>query len=107
MAFRDTVLLKTEVYEALEMTPPPTISPGVRQMCLVLQSVHKNPPTEQFFTLQAIVLRVVSPYLVMVARPKLLVKAPSETHDDGELLYTQLNVHFKPPSPLQNRCFAQ
>ncbi len=84
MAFRDTVLLKTEISEALQITPPPAISPGLRQMCLVLQSVHKNPPTEQFFTLQGIVRHVVTPYLVMVARPKLMVRAPSEPLNDGE-----------------------
>ncbi len=69
MAFRDTVLLKTDIQEALQLDPPPLISPELRQMCLVLQSVHKTPPTEQFFTLQAIVQCVVKSYLVMVAQP--------------------------------------
>ena len=84
------MLLKTEVVEALQEEPPPPVTPEFKQMCLVLQSVHKTPPTEQFFMLQSIVKKVVHPYLVMVARPHPSTKAPSEPLHDGECVCSEL-----------------
>ncbi len=81
LAFRDTVLLKTDVIEALQSEEG--VSPHFKQMCLVLQSVHKTPPTDQFYMLQSIVNKVVPSYLSMVARPRPNTRAPSEPLRDG------------------------
>ena len=39
-------------------------------MLLVLQSVRRTPPVEQFYTLQTLVGKVVHPYLFMVHRSR-------------------------------------
>jgi len=54
--------------DALETDSSPP--PQIRQMLLVLQSVHQTPPVEQFYTLQTLVGKVVHPYLCMVHRSR-------------------------------------
>lgn len=54
----------------------------IRQMLLVLQNVHRSPPSEDYFALQRLVGMVVKSYLPMVARSRTSVKpTPSQ---DGE-----------------------
>ena len=49
--------------EALDISD--SIPPEIYQMLLVLQSVRKTPPAEQFYQLQSLVSKVVHPYLCM------------------------------------------
>ena len=70
VGFRDMVLLKTKIADALEMAggggtnTTTKASPEIKQMLLVLASVHdSNPPTENYLKLEQLVARVVSPYL--------------------------------------------
>lgn len=71
ISFRDIVLLKTSIEDALDSSVSSSIpvSPEIKQMLLVLQSVHKSPPTEQFYELQILVSKVVQPYLCMEYGP--------------------------------------
>lgn len=84
IGFRDMVLLKTKIADALESAATNTtassgtsntttsatttiakVSPEIKQMLLVLSSVHEdsNPPSENYLKLEKLVERVVSPYL--------------------------------------------
>ena len=47
------------------------MQPELKQMLLVLQSIHRNPPTEHYYTLQSLVKQVVHPYMCLVTSPKL------------------------------------
>ena len=49
--------------EALDISD--SIPPEIYQMLLVLQSVRKTPPAEQFYELQSLVSKVIHPYLCM------------------------------------------
>lgn len=62
VGFRDIVLLKTKIHEALETGEK--VSGEIRQMLLVLASVHEsNPPSDNYMQLERLVARVVRPYL--------------------------------------------
>jgi hypothetical protein len=63
LSFRDIVVLKTSIRDAVQDAP--VISSEIKQMLLVLQSVHKTPHTEQFYELQSLVSKVIHPYLCM------------------------------------------
>ena len=65
VGFRDMVLLKTKVADALEPGSKP--SPEIKQMLLVLASVNEcsppAPPSDNYLRLEQLVACVVSPYL--------------------------------------------
>lgn len=62
VGFRDMVLLKTKVTDALDNGGK--ASPEIKQMLLVLASVHDStPPSENYLRLEQLVARVISPYL--------------------------------------------
>ena len=62
VGFRDIVLLKTKIHDALE--PGQKVSGEIKQMLLVLASVHdSSPPNENYMRLEQLVTRVVRPYL--------------------------------------------
>ena len=108
ISFRDIVVLKTDIsgkskgphanQADLKLPPaPPHPSlaealqavgrskdrpPQIRQMLLVLQSVHRTPPTEQFLQLQSLVGQVVRYYLCMVP----WTRRPS-SRNPGDLQY--------------------
>lgn len=64
ISFRDIVVLKVGVEETLFSLPDDDITPEVRQMLLVLQSVHDSyPPSENHLRIEKLVARVVNPYL--------------------------------------------
>ena len=68
VGFRDMVLLKTKIADALEINSGgggiTKTSPEIKQMLLVLASVHdSNPPSENYLKLEQLVARVVTPYL--------------------------------------------
>ena len=107
ISFRDAVLLKTNIsgkkmidhksYDSLTLTLSHTpasldahndekdgrLPAEVRQMLLVLQNVHRTPPTESYFALQQLVGKVVKSYLPMVARSRTIVKVHREPISDG------------------------
>lgn len=65
LSFRDIVVLKApRIGEALD-SPDTIILPEIRQMLLVLQSVHHTPVSDQYYQLQALVSKAIKPYLVM------------------------------------------
>ena len=62
IGFRDMVLLKTKVADALEYGAK--TSSEIKQMLLVLASIHEsNPPSENYLRLEQLVSRVITPYL--------------------------------------------
>ena len=61
------------------------VPPAIKQMLLVLQGVHRTPPSEQFFLLQNLAAKVVQPYLCMVTRSRPTGRAPSESIIEGQL----------------------
>ncbi|XP_052285420.1 proline-rich protein 5-like isoform X1 [Dreissena polymorpha] len=64
LEFRNTVLLKLPVADALQSLPDDEKAPSsVQQMLLVLQSVRDQTITENSMKLEKLVARVVSPYL--------------------------------------------
>lgn len=67
LSFRDVVLLKTAIRSALDSAD--TVSPEIKQMLLVLQSIHKTPSTEQYGQLQLLVSKVIHPYLAQKQQP--------------------------------------
>ncbi|XP_045197887.2 proline-rich protein 5-like isoform X2 [Mercenaria mercenaria] len=64
LEFRNTVLLKLPVKEALqESSQSGPVSPAVQQMLLVLHGVHEYPCTDNSIELEKLVARVTSPHL--------------------------------------------
>lgn len=64
LEFRNTVLLKLPVTEALEsLRDHDIVSPSIQQMLLVLHSVHEVSCTTNYIKLEKMVARVTSPYL--------------------------------------------
>lgn len=64
LAFRNTVVLKVSIKEALDSVAKQSYPPSVQQMLLVLQSIQDNVfLSENQFLLEKLVARVVSPYL--------------------------------------------
>lgn len=62
VGFRDIVLLKTRIEDALQSGEK--VPSDLRQMLLVLASVREaTPPSENYLRLEAMVVRVVSPYI--------------------------------------------
>ena len=62
IGFRDFVLLQTKIRDAL--IPGQNVDNKIKQMLLVLCSVHdSNPPNENYMKLEYLVTRVVRPYL--------------------------------------------
>lgn len=106
ISFRDVVLLKLDIagnwtfhtlltakyagQKSCSLSPTQaalecgaSVPPEIKQMLLVLQSVHKTPPSDQFFQLQALVERVVQPYLCLVTRTRVASRAPFELSQEG------------------------
>lgn len=73
--------------DALQTDVPPP--PQIKQMLLVLQSVRRSPPADQFFQLQTLVGKVVKPYMYMVKHSRVGGRPPSEPPQEGEK-YTSL-----------------
>lgn len=61
LEFRNTVLLKLPVKEALKEVQ--VIPPAIHQMLLVLTNIHESPCTENSIQLEKMVARVISPHL--------------------------------------------
>lgn len=62
IGFRDMVLLKTKIHDALHVGMH--VVNEIKQMLLILASVHDtNPPNENYMRLEYLVTRVVRPYL--------------------------------------------
>ena len=62
VGFRDIVLLKTKIEDAIE--PGQKVASEIKQMLLVLASVHDcTPPSDNYIRLEHLVARVVRPYL--------------------------------------------
>ena len=62
LGFRDSVLLKTKIEEVLENGQ--SISPHLKQMLLMLASVHESkPPSENYMRLETLIVKVIRPYL--------------------------------------------
>ena len=62
VGFRDMVLLKTKIEDVLE--PGKTVPSEIKQMLLVLASVHDStPPSENYMRLERLAAKVVRPYL--------------------------------------------
>lgn len=64
VGFRDMVLLKTKIADALDNNGGGKVSPELKQMFLVLVSVHDStPPNENYLRLEQLAARVITPYL--------------------------------------------
>ncbi|XP_060073387.1 proline-rich protein 5-like isoform X1 [Ylistrum balloti] len=64
LEFRDVVVLKVGIEESLGSVLPDEVPAAIRQMFLVLLSVHDgSPPTENYARLERLAARVISPYL--------------------------------------------
>lgn len=64
LGFRNTVLLKLPVKEALqELSSSESVPPAIQQMLLVLHGVHEFPCTENSIQLEKLVAKVTSPHL--------------------------------------------
>ena len=63
---------------ALKSTDENEIPEQIRQMLLVLQGVHRTPPSEDYFTLTSLLLHVVQPYQCLVPRNRSLNDAGTE-----------------------------
>jgi len=62
VGFRDMVLLKTKINDALK--PGQIVGNEIKQMFLVLASVHdSNPPNENYIQLEYLLTQVIRPYL--------------------------------------------
>ena len=62
VGFRDMVLLKTKINDALK--PGQSVSNEIKQMFLVLASVREaSPPSENYMQLEYLLTRVIRPYL--------------------------------------------
>lgn len=70
LTFRDVLLLKTQINSALKDVSKSEVPPQIQQMLLVLQGIHRTPPTEDYFTLVGLVSHVVRPYQCLVPRLK-------------------------------------
>jgi hypothetical protein len=68
LTFRDVVLLKTQINAALKSVSLDEVPPQIRQMLLVLQGIHRTPPSEDYFTLVTLLPHVVKPYQCLVPR---------------------------------------
>lgn len=63
-AFRDIIVVKLNILGALELDVKFKVTSGLKHMFLVLQNLHDTyPPNEQQLQLEAIVARVIIPYL--------------------------------------------
>jgi hypothetical protein len=69
LGFRDHVLLKTPVSEALDATERKDVDQRITQMLLVLQSVPEYPTGEGFSLLIKILPKVVDPYICISSPP--------------------------------------
>lgn len=74
ISFTDLLLLKINFADAIKGVKE--VRPELKQMLLVLQSAHRNPPTEQYNTLVSLVKQVVHPYMCLVTSSK--QKQPNE-----------------------------
>lgn len=74
------LLLRLDALDNCEQAP----SPEIKQMLLVLQSVHRSPPVQKYFQLLELVTKVVQPYLCMMS-----YKPPEEK---GDAVFTEVKV---------------
>lgn len=64
------------------------LPPQIQQMLLVLQSIHRSPPDDNFFILQDMVSQVVDNYLPMVIRAHSFKTTKSaHTPQEGNTMY--------------------
>ncbi len=89
IGFRDIVLLKTNIHEALQSIPKDKVPPEITQMLLILASVHDtNPPNQNYLKLEALVAKMVSPYIGfsgLYRGETLAVRRQSSTPDQPKL----------------------
>ncbi|CAI8007947.1 Proline-rich protein 5 [Geodia barretti] len=79
LVFRDVVLLKTQIKVALKSVAEEAMPPQIPQMLLVLQGVHRLPPTDDYFTLVSLLPYVVKPYQCLVPRLRNQITEPEST----------------------------
>ena len=63
-----TELLPPPPSAALKSVSLDEVPPQIRQMLLVLQGIHRTPPSEDYFTLVTLLPHVVKPYQCLVPR---------------------------------------
>lgn len=64
VGFRDIVVLKTNIDEALQSIPKQKVPSEITQMLLILAGVHDSSlPTQNYLKLESLVSRMVSPYI--------------------------------------------
>ena len=85
-AYNYTVALKS----VLENEIPPQIG----QMLLVLQGIHRTPPTEDYFTLVGLLSHVVRPYQCLVPR---LRNYPETDSEPNTHTHTHTHTHTQSP----------
>ena len=107
MTFTDLTVCKCSL-AALKDVSKNEVPPQIQQMLLVLQGIHRTPPTEDYFTLVGLVSHVVRPYQCLVPRLK------NHPETDSELMvmispmsYNNTLTHtHTPPSLLPSLSFS-
>lgn len=89
------------------------VPPQIQQMLLVLQGIHRTPPTEDYFTLVGLVSHVVRPYQCLVPRLKNHPETDSELmvmispmSYNNTLTHTHTPLSLSLPFPLSHACTA-
>ncbi|XP_060579633.1 proline-rich protein 5-like [Ruditapes philippinarum] len=118
LEFRDTVLLKLPVKDALsKLTNSEPVPPPIRQMLLVLHGVHEFPCTDNAIELEKLLARVTSPHLGIMglysggSEPDIRSnykppekKISDDTMDaDDEIMIDDLRSTMATVSPMGNR----
>lgn len=98
---------------ALKDVSKSEVPPQIQQMLLVLQGIHRTPPTEDYFTLVGLVSHVVRPYQCLVPRLKNHPETDSElmvmispTSYNNTLTHTHTPLSLSLPFPLSHACTA-
>ena len=85
VGFRDIVLLKTSIDDALRSLPKNKVPSEITQMLLILAGVHdSSPPNQNYLKLESLVVRMVSPYIGfngLYRGEKLAVRRQSSAND--------------------------
>lgn len=93
VGFRDMVLLKTKINDALK--PGQSVANEIKQMFLVLASVHDSiPPNENYIQLEHLLTQVIRPYLGVT-------RVYSERNPDSSIT-SDGNSRKKKISPMPN-----
>lgn len=80
LSFRDIVLLKVKVDEALSANESSVPKPVKQMFCVLLQAVHDN--TENYFKLEALAARVINPLLGLKG---LYIRSEVKEHHESKL----------------------